>query len=84
MLLSSSLLFFQEHINSPEKFLKKVVKVVVETTLTCVLCLQYREELYMPTKHKRGFSAFLCRNLNKEEENYGGKKTSPGLILKNI
>ena len=50
----------------------------------CVLCLQYREELYMPTKHKRGFSAFLCRNLNKEEENYGGKKTSPGLILKNI
>lgn len=38
----------------------------------------------MPAKHKRGFSAFLCRNLNKEEENYGGKKTSPGLILKNI
>ena len=38
----------------------------------------------MPAKHKRGFSAFLCRNLYKEEEKYGGKKTSPGLILKNI
>ena len=63
---------------------RKNSPICCRNEILCVLCLQYREELYMPTKHKRGFSAFLCRNLYKEEEKYGGKKTSPGLILKNI
>ena len=69
MLLSSSLLFFQEHINSPEKFLKKVVKVVVETTLTCVLCLQYREELYKcKLLHLWGFSVLFYYKKFKSKE----------------
>lgn len=59
MLLYSSLLFFQEHIN-PQKNFKKVVKAVVKTTLTCVLCLQYREELYKcELLHLWGFSVLF-------------------------
>lgn len=38
----------------------------------------------MPLKHLRGFFCFFMQKLHKEEENYGGTKTSPGLIFKNI
>lgn len=42
-----------------------------------------RRTLYA-IKAFKGLFCFFMQKLHKEEENYGGTKTSPGLIFKNI